>query len=707
MRPIDTQPAAAARPIKFSLPAPMAWLLLLWWVEAAFSGAVSGFEVSHRLMLELHPETHRLVARDQMRATGDLPSRFVFLLDPSTRITRLEVNGSPRSAEDFKGRPAVDLRDEEAQSDVRIDLRYEARFADPAPRLPDNTDNPGFGVDATIQPEGTLLLGGSGWYPAVFTAEESYRILVSAPAGTFAVTSGRQLDTRTEGGRSISEWEIVRPVEALALAAGPYRIETLQHGRITLSTYFSEPTAGLSSAYLEASRRYVDLYEELFGPYPFEKFAVVENFFPTGYGFPSYTLIGGRVLRLPFILDTSLGHEIAHCWWGNGVLVQFESGNWSEGLTSYVAEHYYQELASPKAASDHRMNYLRNYATLVSKAEDFPLNRFRGRVDTVTRTVGYDKGAMVFHMLRRRIGEDAFWGGLQDVYRDHRFEAASWEHFRNAFEVRSGEDLSRFFDQWVHRSGAVELALEGAVRTSRNEKWFVSGAIRQQPPYYGLDVPIRVRTPEGLLDRMVPVNGALTRFSVEAIGKPVAIELDPDADLFRRLYPEEIPPSVNGFKGEENVLVVLGADSEALRPAAEMLVRAMPLPGARIVPEERVEDESMDDGHLIQIGQPSTPAIRKLIGDRIRMTEKDLAFEGSPAVKGADSVFYVVDHAKRPGRLVGVLLTTNPAGAVTVARKIPHYGRYSYLAFSGENNRSKGTWPVERSPLIHRWEPDE
>jgi len=71
------------------------------------------------------------------------------------------------------------------------------------------------------------------------------------------------------------------------------------------------------------------------------------EFFPTGFGFSSYTLLGSSVLRLPFILSTSLGHEIAHCWWGNGVYVDYESGNWSEGLTTYVSDYLYTEMESP------------------------------------------------------------------------------------------------------------------------------------------------------------------------------------------------------------------------------------------------------------------------------------------------------------------------------------------------------------------------
>ena len=89
---------------------------------------------------------------------------------------------------------------------------------------------------------------------------------------------------------------------------------------ITVATYLLPQNKHLAAAYLGATAEYLSLYSDLFGAYPFQKFAVVENFFPTGFGFPSYTLLGGRVLQLPFIIHTSLGHEIAHCWWGTGFM---------------------------------------------------------------------------------------------------------------------------------------------------------------------------------------------------------------------------------------------------------------------------------------------------------------------------------------------------------------------------------------------------
>ena len=327
------------------------------------------------------------------------------------------------------------MEPDERQRTIEVVITYEASFNDPVPMAPLNTDNPGFGVTASITPTGTFLLAGAGWYPDLVDGRDTFPLLrVKAPEGVLAVTSGLGLGHTTRDGATFSEWRIDNPLRGLALSAAAYGVQEKKVGDVVAATYFLPRNQDLSAAYLDAIAAYLELYSELFGPYPFPKFAVVENFFPTGYGFSSYTLLGSTILRLPFILNTSLGHEIAHCWWGNGVFVNYEYGNWSEGLTTYVSDYLYKERESAAAARDYRLQALRNFTTLVPPAKDFPLARFTGRVDTATKAVGYDKGMMVFHMLRKAIGEEAFWGALRDVYRERLFQPTAWDDLRRAFE---------------------------------------------------------------------------------------------------------------------------------------------------------------------------------------------------------------------------------------------------------------------------------
>ena len=164
---------------------------------------------------------------------------------------------------------------------------------------------------------------------------------------------------------------------------------------------------------MERTKAYITMYEEMIGPYPYTKFATVENWFPTGYGMPSYTLLGGQVLRLPFIPYTSFGHEICHNWWGNSVFVDTAEGNWCEGLTVYCADYHYKELESPDAAREYRRTLLKDYAAYTrDRQQDFPLSEFLSRHSGATRAVGYGKSMMVFHMVDRLIGRENFLAGI-------------------------------------------------------------------------------------------------------------------------------------------------------------------------------------------------------------------------------------------------------------------------------------------------------
>ena len=114
---------------------------------------------------------------------------------------------------------------------------------------------------------------------------------------------------------------------------------------VQLATYFLADNAGLADEYLDATAKYLDAYVPLLGAYPFEQFAVVENFFASGLGMPSFTLLGSGSIKRHYVQPYALGHEIVHSWIGNSVLNRTDNGNWVEGLTTYLANYYWHELA--------------------------------------------------------------------------------------------------------------------------------------------------------------------------------------------------------------------------------------------------------------------------------------------------------------------------------------------------------------------------
>ena len=660
--------------------------------------------VGHHLQVELYPEKHMLQAVDRITVEKSPGGHLEFTLSPRAGQLAVTVNGKSATFDFEDGRLKVFLAAGGKNQKVQITIGYEAVFNDPVPIRPINADNPGYGVSATISERGTFLLAGSGWYPQWTAGPSTYTLKVLAPEGLLSVTAGKSQGHVTRNGKTESGWLIKNPISGLSLSVGPYTVREKKVGNITAATYFFAESEYLAQSYLEATARYLTLYQKLFGPYPFEKFAVVENFFPTGFGFPSYTLIGSSVLRLPFIIHTSLGHEIAHCWWGNGVLVDEEGGNWCEALTTYVADYLYREMESAQDARDYRLQILRNYATLVKPAQDFALDQFQSRHDPVTKTVGYDKGAMVFHMLRRRLGDDAFWGALRDLCRQRMFKETSWKDIQKAFEKRGQQSLDEFFDQWVRHKGAPRFYLDGVQSIAKDGSWEIKGVIVQDDPLFRFDLDLLLECRGQTVSTTLHISGKETPFQLVSKTAPSRLIADPDCQLLRRLFPVEIPPAVNAVKNSSALLVVLSADLEPqIKSAARTLILSLGLENYEFIAENTINREQMLDRDLLIIGYPQNKALLRHMPEAVAIGPESFSLNRKTYGESSDVFFGVFAHPFSEKRVAALFYPLSPERVDDIARKITHYGKYSYLVFENGENRVKGFWPIKDSPLEHRW----
>ena len=595
---------------------------------------------AHNLQIELVPAEMKLIGRDDMTVKTDGAAELVFRVSQKMVQIKVVVNNDQRDFKIHNGRLRLNLDPHEQTADLHIRIEYSGIFDDPVPVRPVNADNPGFGVTGTISPRGTFLLAGAGWYPELINSRATYRVAVKAPAGLIAVTAGRSRGHKTQNGQTVSIWEVDYPVRGLALSAARYIVAEKSVGKVKAATYLLPQNQHLAASYLDATAGYIALYAELFGAYPFQKFAVVENFFPTGFGFPSYTLMGGTVLRLPFIVHTSLGHEIAHCWWGNGVYVDYADGNWSEGLTTYVADYLFKEMKSEKASLDARRQWLRNFSTLVRPDIDFALSKFQSRYNPLTKTIGYDKGAMIFHMIRRLVGEEAFWGSLRHIFRDRLFQRTSWSDLQRAFEIRSGQSLQNFFDQWVYGKGAPRFALE-VVATGRSGKdWQITAQINQQEPYFNFPLDLELKTRHRTYTKKIDVSGPVTVFNLTCDDPPRKLSADPDSDILRWLYPTEIPPTVNALKSSSAVITVLSNQQEpALKEAARILESSLGLQHNQFIAENELTRQHLAGNDILLIGRPRHTDLLKNIPSRLNIRPNSFALDKSIYDKRSDVFF--------------------------------------------------------------------
>jgi hypothetical protein len=661
------------------------------------AGPLRAETLLHGLDIRLYPEYSRLDGSMRLALPEGADDTLLLHLAPQCEVLAVSADGRPLPAKHSGEMLAIDLP-QPTPAEIRID--YRAVFSDQPPNNPAHDEDPSYGITAGITAQGTFLSG--AWYPLWLENPARYQVRVEAPRGYLSVTSGTRIESRETAESSITTWRTNYPLRALALAAGPYAVTSEPFADLLVEGYFHPRNQELAAVYLQAVRRYLELYQELFGPYPFEKYAVVENFFPTGYGFPGWTLLGGSVIRLPFIVETSLGHEIAHSWWGLGVAVDRPRGNWAEGLTTYVADHLYKERQSSVDAIDYRRNILRDYATLVDGGADFPLERFSRRDSKASQAIGYGKGAMVFHMLRKEIGETAFWGGLRTLAAERMHGSADWDDLRHTFEGSSGRELKDFFQQWLKRSGAPMLEWGDIRHEERDGHWRVSGSLRQRGKPYQLAVPIRFTGENAVEERVLRSSAAETSFSVDLPWPPLAMEIDPEADLFRRITPEEIPPLVNGIRGAKKLLVIV---AEGLRPevrtAALSLLPALRQERAKIVDEAAANPELLRRHDLLYIGLPKRAGIRpSWTGEPLIETDR-LVLEGQSFSRAETDLFAALPHPSAADKACALFLPAEADGTRVAARKIPHYGKYGYLAFVAGENRLKGVSTPESNSMRH------
>jgi aminopeptidase N len=537
---------------------------------------------------------------------------------------------------------------------------------------------------ATSGQEGTFLPSGSYWYPVVGDLLGSYRVSVDLPSGQRAVVPGRLVGETGADGRMRAVFEFVHPAEGIDLMAGPYRVETREArtargSRVALRTYFHPAIAGLADGYLDAVQSYLDLYEGWIGPYPFTEFSIVSSPTPTGYGMPTLTYLGESVLRLPFIRATSLGHEILHNWWGNGVYPDLAGGNWSEGLTTFMADYAFKEREGTAAAREMRLGWLRDLAA-VPPGQDQPLEAFTSRHHATSQIVGYDKAAMLFFMLRDQIGTEAFDRALRRFWNAEQFHVASWHDLERAFEAESGQILGPFFTQWLERRGLPGIHIVAASRGASSGAHRVRLTLAQNAPAYQLRIPVEVRTAAGAETHTVELARGRQTFEIAVRARPTQVVLDPEFRVLRRLDAAELPATVRQTMVAPKAVVAFaspGAEwSPAVRRLAEGLLDAAPTfaePGTALP----------RDAALIVVGRDAD-VDAFLAGNGLPERPPGLPEGGSARVWAATGP---------GGAPLLVLSARGPDALVPVARLLPHYGRQSFLVFSGGTVVGRGVWP--------------
>lgn len=668
------------------------WLMLC-------QGPAAGEPVHHELTVVLNPSEWALWVEDTIRLPEGFPSRggaYHFSLHRGWKPTTSDPHVVLEAASEGDGYALVLPR---GQRTARI--AYTGRLNGPDDAAGDDDHGDALSANAVV------LSHESRWYPTFGEELVTFALSVRAPAGWDIISQGTRTIHRRGQDHMEVRWESPEPQDDIYLVGGPLTEYTREAGGIATMAFLRTPDPDLADRYREATARYLAMYAELLGPYPYSKFALVENAWETGFGMPSFTLLGSTVIRLPFILHSSYPHEILHNWWGNGVYVDASRGNWSEGLTAYLADHLIAEQRGTGA--EYRRAALQKYADYVTHDRDFPLSAFKARHSPATEAVGYSKALMVFHMMRRDLGDDVFLRALRGFFQQFRFRRATFADLDAAFAGAMGRRKGPLA-QWVERAGAPALRVSNAEASRMGDRYLLTALVEQTQSgaAYRLRVPIAV-TLEGREHAYQTTFELTTKhrgLELFVPGRPLRVDFDPEFDLFRRLDRTELPPALSQLFGATRLTVVLPAAAspelqEAYRGLAESLGRST---GSYEVVFDATLGALPQDRAVWVLGWENRfrrAITEALAGLPITIDDQTVRINGTELTRQGQAVVIAGRRPDAPDLGVGWAAAEQLEALPGLARKLPHYGKYGYLGFEGREptNVTKGEWPVIQSPL--------
>ena len=392
------------------------------------------------------------------------------------------------------------------------------------------------------------------WIPSVDHPSDKATVswTVTAPAERTVVANGTLVDrTSLPNGRMRTRWRELHPIAPylMVIAAAPlteYSLGqtacglALDHGCVSQFVYTApEQRAMLPGAFAQAGE-IVRYFSSLVGAFPYEKLAHLQSSTRFG-GMENATAIfyADQLFRTRRMGEGIIAHETAHQWFGDAVTEREWSHLWlSEGFATYFAtlwtEHAHGDSAFRRELQNIRAQVLADTSAVPTHAV---IDTAQHELLALLNVNSYQKGGWVLHMLRRQVGDSAFFAALRNYYSSFRDGTALSDDLRAAMEQASGQKLDWFFRQWLERPGFPEVDVTWSSDSSSHQ---VMLDIAQSSRFGAFRFPltVEVQGSDGAMRRatvMVPAEPRAHLVFPLATVPARALRADPDVELLARI----------------------------------------------------------------------------------------------------------------------------------------------------------------------------
>jgi hypothetical protein len=544
------------------------------------------------------PNAHKLAARARVKFTAlDDIATATFELHNALRLTRVtDAQGRQLSAErvtqDSTVRVALPAG---MQKDATTTLTFEYEGI-----LQSADDSPVQGLTlAKIDTETSYLLYAGRWFPVAGYGTNRFTstINLTVPGGYTVVGSGNEASGKaapvavapaaTESpeppvlarGRRTKPPERRTPAAAAPPAGtktytftwdkpsfpgtiiiGHFVPASFNEGGFTLQVYFPQNHKNEIQTYADTATKEFQFFTLQYGLPMANVLKVVElpdDTVPSAWA-PEIAALAARAVtdKVNYRL---LANTIAHQWWGATVSPATKDDWWlSDGVARYSEAMYVQSIAGEagfeEAVKDMSVGALAYDAVPLSRVDT--LDTFSPEFQSMVT----DKGAMVLHMLRWVMGDQAFGKTMRDLVTQYAGKSVSVDDLQKLAERDSGEKLAWFFTQWLDSTGAP--AFKNKYTVFRTAKGFrVVGEISQDLDLFRMPVDLKIDTDGKTEMKRIEVVGTNSPYSVETFGKPRRITIDPDERVLANSPDLKLRTSI--LRGQQ--LVQQGDLAEALK----------------------------------------------------------------------------------------------------------------------------------------------
>jgi hypothetical protein len=378
----------------------------------------------------------------------------------------------------------------------------------------------------------SILLYPGRWFPMTglytdrFTAEMHIRV----PGDERVVGSGSGIAAPKSlpGNRTEYTFKWAKPGFPGTIIAGKFLDPITAPGINNVHVYVTQPNKAFAVPFAQDAAKQFEYMTSTFGQPESSQINLVEmpndavsaTWAPEIAGIAGSRVAGKTYSRL-------LANTLAHQWWGSEVSPATLNDAWVTNGMSRYAELMYVEDSAGKNAFESAVTDVQAGALAYDTQ---PLTSM-GRLDPFSpqfQSMTLEKGAMVFHMLRWEMGDDAFVKFLRNLLSQYTDKSVTTANVQTVAEAQSQLQLTPFFAQWCDGTGAPAFTNKYTVFRLGNNKGFRTvGSIAQDLDLFRMPVELRIETDGKTEIRRVDVSGTESNFSVETFGRPRRISIDP------------------------------------------------------------------------------------------------------------------------------------------------------------------------------------